>query len=476
MLSRSVKAVPTLVLVLYYLSSVLANTIGQASNFNISAAVAEEYGCNQTCQQINALANVADLNTLGVEFDYSFYNTAVNFSSSKPGDVLKITPINSSKLSIPAGIAAYKIQYTSLDIDGAYVPVTGFVALPFTLPYKTKKFPLLAYAHGTIGIYRGCAPSSSPELFDYNTWTALTARGYAIVATDYAGLGNNYTAHKYVNFAAHANDIYYSVVAARKAFGSILTHKWASVGHSQGGGAVWKLAEHPKVQDNSSGYLGTVALSAPAKVYDMAVWAWNNVLPTADFHQWVVTAELPAVDMGVKRLFPEYQRDAMGTALKQRLSLSEKAQSCTFAMMGLTLDLAPREIVNASGFIGNKFYEKYQKINAPANGASASKPMMLIQGLADTSVIPQSVIASFEDTCRFGNEVHLRLYPGLDHSATVIASAPEWTSWIDSLFEGKAFPSEGGHYRTAGKCTNITRIPVDLADAKVPVEIDFGSL
>lgn len=476
MLLGRVKAMPILLLAFYYLPSVLAITIGQASNFNVSAAVAEEYGCNQTCQQTNAITNMADLNTLGVEFDYDFYDTAVNFSSSKPGDILKIAPINSSKLSIPAGIAAYKIQYTSLDIDGSYVPVTGFVALPFTLLHKTKKLPLVAYAHGTIGIYRGCAPSSSPELFDYSTWTTLTARGYAIVATDYAGLGNNYTAHKYVNFAAHANDIYYSVVAARKAFGSILTHEWASVGHSQGGGAVWKLAEHPKVQNNSSGYLGTVAIAAPAKVYDMVLWAWNNVLPTADFHKSIITAEIPSVDIGVKRLFPEYKHDAIGNALKKRISLSEKAQSCTFAMMGLTLDLAPNEIVNASGFIGNKFYEKYQKINAPANGASASKPMMLIQGLADTSVLPQSVIASFGDTCGFGNEVHLRLYPGLDHSATVIASAPEWTNWIDNLFAGKKVPSEGEQYHAIGKCTNITRIPVDLEDAKAPPEVDFGSL
>lgn len=225
MLLGRVNAMYILLLAFFYLPSVLATTIGQASNFNVSAAVAEEYGCNQTCQHTNTLANMADLNTLGVKFDYDFYDTAVNFSSSKPGDILKIAPINPSKVSIPAGIAAYKIQYTSLDIDGSYIPVTGFVALPFTLLHKTKKFPLLAYAHGTIGIYRGCAPSSSPELFDYSTWTTLTTRGYAIVATDYAGLGNNYTAHKYVNFAAHANDIYYSVVAARKAFGSILTHE-----------------------------------------------------------------------------------------------------------------------------------------------------------------------------------------------------------------------------------------------------------
>ncbi|KAJ0146726.1 Vacuolar amino acid transporter 1 [Fusarium oxysporum f. sp. albedinis] len=37
-----------------------------------------------------------------------------------------------------------------------------------------------------------------------------TGRGYAVVATDYARLGNHYTDHKYCTYPAHANDVYYS--------------------------------------------------------------------------------------------------------------------------------------------------------------------------------------------------------------------------------------------------------------------------
>ncbi|KAF4983303.1 hypothetical protein F66182_17071, partial [Fusarium sp. NRRL 66182] len=284
---------------------------------------------------------------------------------------------------------------------------------------------MVAFAHGTIGVYRGCAPSTSPSLFDYDTWTTLIERGYAIVATDYAGLGNNYTKHRYVNFSAHANDIYYSVVAARKAFGHILTHEWVSVGHSQGGGAVWKLSEYSEVQDPLSGYLGTVAISAPSKIYDMSLWAWDNILHNADFHEWVFTAEIPSFAAAIKTLFPQYDLSFLGGAIKSRLALTEIAQSCTNAMMGMTLDLTLDQLINSSALFENEYLKHDQDINAPANGASASKPMMLVHGLSDTSVIPQVTVKSFEDTCRYGNEVHLRLYPGLDHSATPVASAPE---------------------------------------------------
>lgn len=75
----------------------------------------------------------------------------------------------------------------------------------------------------------------------YQSWTALPLAGYAVVATDYAELGNNYTAHKYVASTAKATDAYWSIVAAQKAIQVALFHQWVSMGHSQGGDAVWKL-------------------------------------------------------------------------------------------------------------------------------------------------------------------------------------------------------------------------------------------
>lgn len=145
--------------------------------------------------------------------------------------------------------------YTSQDINGTLVPATGFIAVPFVRRQKDP-FRLIALAHGTIGVFRGCAPSSSSKLFDYNSWTPLLLAGYAVVATEYAGLGNDMIKHQYIASAAYANDVYWSVAAAHEAFPNDLTREWVSIGHSQGGDVVYKLSEHKLVQDNSSGYLG----------------------------------------------------------------------------------------------------------------------------------------------------------------------------------------------------------------------------
>lgn len=221
----------------------------QGSNFNITPEFAVQNGCDEKCQATLAKVNAIDLGLFGQNFDFDWFATANNFSGSKPGDVLKMQAMDPRMLGeqVKQGTTVYRIQYTSVDLDNSTVPATGFIALPFApASLKSKasnsssshQFPLVAYAHGTSGVYPGCAPSNGPALYDYDSWQLLLQRGYAVVATDYAGLGNNQTEHKYCSFPVQANDVVYSVVAARKAMGDIFTQEWMAVGHSEGGGAV----------------------------------------------------------------------------------------------------------------------------------------------------------------------------------------------------------------------------------------------
>ncbi|KAH6962001.1 Alpha/Beta hydrolase protein [Ilyonectria sp. MPI-CAGE-AT-0026] len=436
--------------ILFLASTAQAQTgLGQASNFGITKEVAFSYGCNETCQEILAITNSVDLETLGTAFDFDFYATAANFSTSTPGDLLKLVPINSSHLDVPAGMTTFRFQYTSRDLDGSPVPSTGFIAFPFAKPAHHRKIPLIAYAHGTIGVFRGCAPSSSPNLFNYNSWAPLIFRGYAMVGTDYAGLGNNFTSHKYTSFTAHATDFF--------------TKEWMSVGHSQGGSAVWKLSEHPLVQKASSGYLGTVAVAPAVKLYDTVKVVFDSIFPRPDFHQFVITAEMGMLAYGVRQAFPNYTAPWIGEAMNRRISLATLAQSCTSAFMGMTFDLTREELVASNANpAADETLKQFQAINAPAQGDSASRPLLLIQGWNDTAVLPEDTAEAYHKAVAAGNEVHLLRYPGLDHSAALTASAPAWLEFLDNQFARK-----GGR----GASTDRTVQPFDLAAAKAPLEL-----
>ncbi|KAF5637166.1 prolyl aminopeptidase (secreted) [Fusarium sp. NRRL 52700] len=426
-----------LALALHMLSSVLA--AAGASNFDVSADVASTYGCGPECYQILQVANQLDRSGVFTPpgFDFDFYATAKNFSGSAPGDLLKLQPLDPKPLDIADGITAYRIQYTSIDLDGSKVPVTGFMAFPL-MPVPGPKYPLVAYGHGTSGVYRGCSPSAGPALFDYHTWTEIVGRGYAVVATDYAGLGNNHTEHKYCSFPAHANDIYYSVVAARQAFRHLLSENWMSVGHSQGGGAVWKLAESKFVQSavsKAGRYLGTVAIAPATRILDMAKEYSRELKANPEVARYVMPAELPALAIGISRVFPSYDFGLLGKALQKRLGLMKEAQLCITAMMGMTLDLDIEDVASPMG-LNSTTVEKWQEEMAPGSGRSP-QPMMVIQGLNDTSILPITTRNVWNGSCKNGNKLYYREYDGFDHSATVAASAPEWLEWMGAMFTGK---------------------------------------
>ncbi|KUL83265.1 hypothetical protein ZTR_09140 [Talaromyces verruculosus] len=452
----------------------------QAVNLNITAAVAETYHCGEACFHNLQTATPDDLATVGTDFDFNFYATADNFSTSQAGDLLKLQVLDGSAYDIDSGLTAYRIQYTSKDWDGSLVPVTGFIAFPTTPPTWSPPtvFPLVAFGHGTLGVYRGCAPSNGPKLYDYNTWSLITQRGYAVVATDYAGLGNNYTDHKWCTFPAHANDLYYSVIAVRKAFKSILSHKWLSVGHSQGGAAVWKLAEQIEELQLSSNttsggkYLGTVAISPAAKLRDMAYNAINNILPLSHYHQWEVIAELPLAAIGLKRVYPDFNASTyVAEPYLKRMELGELTQTCTDALTAMTLDLPYQDLysenllMEARNNSDDNAISKWQKAVAPASGGLATEPVLVVQGLADISVVANVTINAHREACTMpGYEAYLLLYTGQDHGGTVISSSQEWLDWIADRFAGK--PTPGG-------CSSTTRTALDPKNVRKELEIDL---
>jgi pimeloyl-ACP methyl ester carboxylesterase len=427
-----------------------------ASNFNVSSSTLRTLGCDPTCQVIFEAAEKEDVQLFGTDFNFTFYATAHNFSGSSPGDLLKIEAVNASDLDVVAGMSVYRFQYTSRDLDGSLVPATGFIGIPFTSLREDRKYPVVAYAHGTIGLFVGCPPSTTTNLYDYSSWSLLVQNGYAIVAPDYAGLGNNYTQHKYLSFPAHASDLYHGMLAARKAFPHAFTDKWASVGHSQGGGAVWKLSESDLVKTGRAGqYVGTVALAPASRIYDMTVLAAKTILQSAEYALYDVTYESLMLPIALQRAIPSIDLSFFSLKFLNRVEIAKIAQSCYTGYLSLGYGLKPTEIfADVAAIDDNADFQIWQRMMSPANGSSATQPILIIQGGNDTAVLPQITIESYHDACQFGNEAHLRLYPGMDHSDVLTASSPEWLSFLQDRFTNK---------RSIGTCTRITRHPFDSA-------------
>ena len=372
-------------------------------------------------------------------------------------------------MGFAGGTTLYRIQYVSLGANNEPVPATAFVAFPFTFPNPREPFKMVALAHGTIGTHYGCGPSASFNLYDYDTWRPIFLAGYAIVATDYAGLGNNYTQHYWEANTLNGNDVYFSAIAAKRAFPRWLSNEWVAVGHSQGGGAVWALAESSLVGEESPcadmamKFLGSAALEPAVRFADEVAYSLEAsqsdpaLAGSLGAYSSYVYAALDAFEPG--------SADVGGwtAAMVQRVELGQALGGCFYVEASLVSDLVTAQgtsaiIANVTSITSQLL--RYQATYGAGIGKKAQAPMLVVQSTADLTVPYPVIENAWETICSAGGEpVHFSVYPAIDHSPSLGASGPEVLKWIGDRFAGVDLPKN---------CTATRYKAVDKTAAYLP--------
>src|SRR3954447_19635609 len=158
------------------------------------------------------------------------------------------------------------VLYRSVGATRARVAVSGTVSVPKGKAPKGG-WPVVTWGHGTTGIADACAPSrdaaSNPAhgLIAYidPLLSSFLKRGYAVVRTDYEGLGTPGD-HPFLNGDSEGRDMLDIVRAARKLEPS-LGKRVIVAGHSQGGQAALFAASLAKRWTPELQIRGTVAFA-----------------------------------------------------------------------------------------------------------------------------------------------------------------------------------------------------------------------
>lgn len=226
----------------------------------------------------------------------AFYTPPDPLPDGRPGDVIRSEP---SRLVLePSGqlgaifANGTRIMYRSTDSRGEPMAVTGTYFEPWNAwPGKGPR-PLIVYGPGTQGQGDQCAPSRqfnqgihfSPFLdftFNYEELFVATmvARGFAIVMTDYQGLGTP-GLHTYVNRVAQGNAMLDAGRAAQRLSGTSLDPHGpvAFWGYSQGGGAAASAAELASSYAPDLDVVGTYAGAPPADLKELFPYADGSAL------------------------------------------------------------------------------------------------------------------------------------------------------------------------------------------------------
>ncbi len=225
-----------------------------------------------------------------------FYTPPEPLPPGKPGELIRTEP---SRLVLePSGqlgaimATGTRIMYRSIDARGNPMAVTGTYFEPYNDWPGQGPRPLIVYGPGTQGQGDQCAPSRqfnqgihfSPYLdfaFNYEELFVATmvARGFAIVMTDYQGLGTP-GLHTYVNRVAEGNAM---LDAGRAAMllpdTSLDPHgPLAFWGYSQGGGAAASAAELAPSYAPELHVVGTYAGAPPADLKELFPYADGSAL------------------------------------------------------------------------------------------------------------------------------------------------------------------------------------------------------
>jgi alpha-beta hydrolase superfamily lysophospholipase len=342
-------------------------------------------------------------------------------TGNKPGDLLR--QVVATDYVLPRGATAIRILYHSLDAEGRDVASSAFVAVPPGTP-PAGGWPVIAWAHGTSGVARQCAPSLMKDLYygDEGLYEMVRA-GFAVVGTDYHGLGTA-GPHQYVNKIAQAHDVIYSIPAARRA-APALGSRWVADGHSQGGLATWGVAEmesgHP-----DPGFLGAISVAGASGLEELLTHLGNT--PGVSFY-------LAFMAYGVQARYPEFRPTDMLTERAMTLYPQATSGGCWYYGYALYRDTPPSSMLK-QGWTANPWVRKFFAENETGD-RPIKVPLFVIAGEADQSVPINAVRATVERACKLGGPINFRTYPGLDHDPTMEKSTPDQLAWLKDRFAGK---------------------------------------
>jgi hypothetical protein len=168
------------------------------------------------------------------------------------------------------GVEEYKVIYNTSDIDGNPTIASGAMYIP----WGCSNFPMGVYQHGTV-----FDAESVPSRGQEQIGLALAGFGYATVAPDYLGLGDNPSnIHPYLHAESQATVAADLIRAARTyiadSMGLAHNGELFITGYSQGGHAA--MGFHKYIEDNNLLGEFNVVASAPCRV--LIIWQVSKPL------------------------------------------------------------------------------------------------------------------------------------------------------------------------------------------------------
>ncbi len=368
-----------------------------------------------------------------------FYNTNGLSSDGPMGQVVRHEPL---AVSLPHGTAE-RVLYRTQKGDGSVTFSSGMVFIPNNNNAGSPR-PVVAWAHGTVGMGDQCAPSRIDKPIGNIDWVdEMLARGWVVTATDYAGLGTP-GVENYLVGNDEAHDVLNSVRAARDLPAAQAGSTFAVWGHSQGGNSALFSAAQAADYAPELKLAGTVA-SAPAAEL---VALFGETGGTID---WVIG---PEVLVSWPNAYANLDAKDITTTAGYK-SYQKIADSC---IAPATLGALVRNSFGQHFFSTNPVDSPDWRAVTQAQGApvlNPSQPLLVAESLQDKVVLPNTTALYIQRACQAGSNLTSLWLADVGHIQLSSTIAPEVISWINDRFDARP---------TAPTCNQ----PLPITPATIP--------
>jgi acetyl esterase/lipase len=339
---------------------------------------------------------------------------------AQPGVLLRSVAYSTG---IPESARAWRILYTSTRDDQTPVLASAIVVVGRDAPAGPR--PVIAWAHGTTGWARKCAPSILDTGLASGALPALDRivdNGWVLVATDYTGLGTE-GPHPYMIGQGEGRSTLDAVRAAKQLDEVSLADQTVVWGHSQGGHAALWTGQLAGSYAPDVDVLGVAAL-APASDLVAIIDNFETLSVASIFTSFMMQAYTriyPDVD------FDDYVRPTARIQLREMASrcLSEPG-TLVSVVSSLLFDKSVLNRDPSTGPLGARLAQ-----NTPTGPIDV--PLFVAQGETDNLILPSMQDGYVKQRCSRGGDVDYRIYRGRDHIGLVADDSPlipdliQWT-------------------------------------------------
>lgn len=359
-----------------------------------------------------------------------------------PGVLIKAEEI----LDAPQGVDVYRIMYSSEDLQGNVIPVSGLYAVP-DIAVPSRGLPLIGYAHGTTGVGRACGMSQAPFQSETPGFAhfalqilPMVERGWAVVASDFAGMGAPGPGSYLVGplEARNVLDAIRAVLVADSRIGSVAVDadRIGAYGTSQGGSSVLSTLQIAPDYAPELALKGGMALALGLAVPIPGALELVASNPTSTMQNMFMLL----IAKSYADSFPELVDidDVLTPRGKEYLPLLE--QYCGQDLAQRVVDIPLGEIVKTP--IDNGLIAAMNAaMPLPAHVAT---PVVIAQGLADVTIFPAFTHTAVMTACAMGDSVWYSTFPYDDHYTIRFQArlaGGRIYDWMQDRFDGIPAPT-----------------------------------